>query len=279
MTFRNAVLGVALIPLACSAAPQENFSAEMLRRIQAAMPDARLSLKQDEPLVIVQRKSGEREEGEINLHRIHNYCAHAAASDCEAAKAEFVTKISQKLPEMTPASLRLVVRDQQYLEYLNNNGKGGPSAWGVFEPIGEDLYAVLASDSDNAIRIVGNKDLGELGLTRQQAWTFARKQTEERLPKIPTAQQLAEAPVAFEAEEYLASLLIDRDSWSRLSQAVGPDLFVTAVSDQFVFVAMRPDGASFDEFKKVVANDCAAQQRCVSPNIYRFRGGKWMIAR
>ena len=67
-------------------------------------------------------------------------------------------------------------------------------------------------------------------------------------------------------------------SWRGIAAEAGPDLFVTAVSDHFVFVGSMPDGARLEAFKQTVREDCAAQQRCVSPNIYCFRDGRWMIA-
>jgi len=39
---------------------------------------------------------------------------------------------------------------------------------------------------------------------------------------------------------------------------------------------LLPDVGFFHQL--VGSEDCAAQQRCVSPNIYRFREGRWVIA-
>ena len=44
-------------------------------------------------------------------------------------------------------------------------------------------------------------------------------------------------------------------------------------------VGPMPDGPSLEAFRETVDEDCRAQPRCVSPNIYRFRGGRWVIAR
>ncbi|WP_298195094.1 hypothetical protein [Novosphingobium sp.] len=39
-----------------------------------------------------------------------------------------------------------------------------------------------------------------------------------------------------------------------------------------------PDGAKLDGFAETVRKDCAEQERCISPHIYRFRNGQWRIA-
>jgi hypothetical protein len=119
--------------------------------------------------------------------------------------------------------------------------------------------------------------LAKLGIDEDTAWTLAERQTIRRLPPLPTLEQLKTDAVAFENQEYGASLLVRLTDWSNLSAKVGPELFVTAVSDQFVFVGIMPDGAGFEKFRKTVADDCKHQQRCVSPNMYRYRegGGGW----
>ena len=84
--------------------------------------------------------------------------------------------------------------------------------------------------------------------------------------------------VVYELPEYAASLLARPDQWRALAEAVGPDLFVTAVSDQFVFVGMLPPGENLEGFRQTVRDDCASQERCISPNLYRWRDGRWIVA-
>ena len=58
-----------------------------------------------------------------------------------------------------------------------------------------------------------------------------------------------------------------------------PALSVTAVSYRFVLVCTLPSGPKLEDLRQTVREDCDAQPRCVSPNIYRFRDGQWVIAR
>jgi transcriptional regulator with XRE-family HTH domain len=64
----------------------------------------------------------------------------------------------------------------------------------------------------------------------------------------------------------------------KIAALVGPDLFVPVVFDGFVFVAALPDGPALEDFAATVSKDCAEQERCISPHIYRFRNGQCRIA-
>ena len=274
------VLALIMMPIAACAAPPKDFRAEMIARLAKLMPGATLSADPDDPLVIL-IKGGDWDEGAINLHRIEGYCRQASARDCETTKAEFVANVSHKPAKATPASLRLIVRDRDYKDYVDDVSKKNPEKgdFATYRQIGENLFVFLAADSKEAIALVGDTTLKELGLTADQAWALAQTQTRAILPPLPDAKQLAKAATAYQDQEYLASLLVDLPAWEAIAAKVGPDLFVTAVSDQFVFVGTMPDGPKLSDFRKTVAEDCRAQQRCVSPNIYRFRGGQWVIAK
>ena len=66
---------------------------------------------------------------------------------------------------------------------------------------------------------------------------------------------------------------------TRLADEVGPDLFITVATDQIVIVGLVPDGKPLDDLAEAVRADCAAAARCISPHVFRFRGGKWIIAK
>jgi len=274
------VLMLLAMPVAACAAPSGDLRAEMIARLAKAMPGATLSADPDDPLVIV-FKGGDWGEGSFNLHRIDGYCRQASARDCANVKAEFVAKVARKPAKATAASLRLIVRDRDYKDYVDSVGKQAPDKgdFAKYRQIGDDLFAFLAADSADTIALVGDVTLKELGLTADQAWAQAQAQTRAVLPPLPDPQQLTKTATAYEDKEYLASLLIDLPAWGAIAAKVGPDLFVTAVSDQFVFVGTLPDGPKLEKFRKTVAEDCRAQERCVSPHIYRFRDGRWVIAK
>ena len=271
-----AALGLLLLsaPVAAAGAPDERaFTAEMLRRLRAALPTASIEAAPDEPLTL-RSKTKDGEDAQYNLHRIYGFCVQAEPADCDAVKAEYVQKLAVIPPKPTAASLRIIVRDREYVDYVRTQNTGA-----FVKPIGDDLFTLLASDSPDQIAVVGESMLKELALSPAEAWDRARVQTRKALPALPAPEQLASSAVAYEGEEYQGSLLADLEGWARISASVGPDLFVTVVSDQFVMAAKMPDGAGLDAFRQTVAEDCAAQPRCISPNIYRFRNGRWAIAR
>lgn len=274
-----AVFAALLLALPAAAQRTGNaFEQDMLQRFSKALPGSQLNLKAGEPLVI-QIKGGEWDEAEINLHRIDYYCSQSSEEECETAKSEFVRKLTTKTEDPTPESLRLVVRDQQYLDYITHNmpGKAGQDP-AIHEPIGEGLYAFLAFDMPEAIGVIGDKSLGDMKLTRDQAWLRAHAQTRGILPALPKAEDLKRGPVVLEGEGYLPALLIDLPSWERLAIQTGPNLFVVATSDRLVVIGVMPEGEDFEGMKKAVADDCAQQERCVTPFVYRLRKGRWVIA-
>lgn len=261
------------------AQPSEaEFAAAMIPRLQAALPDAELASDPDDPLAIKLDKWNDMEDAQINLHRIYGYCLNATAQDCETVSAEFIEKITYRPPPPEAKDLRVIVRDSQYWAYVEETF----AAKGTLPPhrrIGEDLYAILAFDSPETITLAQGDDLKEMGLEGDAAWVLAQRQTAAILPPLPDGAAVKKQGVAFQDFEYLPSMLVDSAGWDRLARQVGPDLFVTAVSDGFVFVGLMPAGPGLDEFRKTVQEDCNAQPRCISPNIYRWRNGRWVIAR
>ncbi|MBO9714060.1 hypothetical protein [Sphingomonas sp.] len=262
----------------------EAFRDDMVARAHAILPEAILTPKSDDPLAVgFRRESGDADgEGLMNFHRIYAYCLNASDEDCDGAKREFLSKITRKLPEARAEDLRLMVRDQQYLDYvktLEAQAKTDKGPLAYYEPLGGGLYAFLAIDSPDAIAVAGAGALEKLKMTREVAWALALRQTRAILPDLPKGGELAKAAAAYQDQEYLASLLIDLAAWEKIAIAAGPDLFVTAVSDQFVFVGLLPDGPNLDDFAKTVRDDCKAQQRCISPHIFRFRDGHWVAVR
>jgi hypothetical protein len=256
---------------------EREFGQAMLERLRAAKSAIELRIDPDDPLAIQAKVDGEWENGVINTHRLYGFCQTATNEECHAAIEEFADNISTRPPEPASADLRVIVRGASYVDYLL---RPAPEAEDrpLYRPIGEDLFAIVAFDGPKTIAIAMRPQLRELGITDDAAWQLAAAQTRAVLPPLPSGAVLAENAVAFEEYEYLASLLADTEAWRGIAAEAGPDLFVTAVSDYFVFAGMLPDGPDLEQFKQTVREDCAAQQRCISPNVYRFRNGRWVIA-
>ncbi len=177
------------------------------------------------------------------------------------------------------ATLRVIVRDTEYVNgALEIYSRGSQATRPLTRPIGDDLHAVIASDSPTQIAIITTMILADIGLTEEEAWEVAYTNTAAALPAIPSAEQLQANWVGYRLPEYAASLLANPEGWRPLSVAIGPELFVTAVSDQTVMIGLLPAGPELEQFKQAVRDDCAAAERCISPNLYRWRDGRWTIA-
>lgn len=270
-------LGLLLSGCAPALADEAGFRAGMIDQLRGAYPGVQFTPGTD--ALQVTTKGGAWDGGIINLHRIFHFCQNATADDCAAVKAEFIGKIATTPPALTEQSLRIIVRDQEYVDYVRKLESSSGERMAVRRQIGDDLFAVLASDAANTIAAVGDKGLSELRLPEDEAWRTAWRQTRAILPTIPAPEKFREQAMAFEGDEYLSSLAADVETWKKVSEVVGPDLAMTVVSDQFVFVGPMADGPGLARFRESVEEDCRAQPRCVSPNVYRFRDGRWVVAR
>lgn len=270
---------LASLALVATVAPDaEAFRSEILSRLQTAHPAMTFS-PGDEPLVISYR-GGDADEGSLNLHQAFAYCQSASPVDCEEDKKKIVTMVVKTAPEASRENLRIVVRDQQYVDYLEEMRRRSEDKASLvhYRQVGDDLYALIAADGPQTIAMVGDKHLKELGMTVEEAWSLADRNTKAVLPPLPDPNRFKQEAIAFQDYEYLSALVSDLSYWGRVSETVGKDLFMTVVSDQFVFVGTMPD-EGVAKFRATVEEDCAAQPRCVSPNIYRFRDGRWIVAR
>lgn len=259
---------------------EEQFRTAMIARLAKAMPGATLTLKPGDSLAVMV-KGGPWNEAQINLNRIYAFCQQASAADCETEKTQFVAVISEDPDKIeAPEKLRLLVRDQQYVDSARGTGlgeKNGPDGL-IAEPLGGGLYAILAADAPKAYRMFTGKGLEDLHMGRGEAWALARRQTLALLPPLPEAFELRESAVIYQGHELGGSLLLDLPAWADLAKQVGPNLLVSVVSDDVVFVGIIADGPDLEKFRKAVEEDCTQQARCISPYVYRFRDGHWVMA-
>lgn len=258
------------------AAREQAFTAGMLARLRTALPGAELRIVPGEPLTIRKGKDDAEDGGLFYLNRIYEFCRNNNAEECEKVKADYVRKLTAPPPVAAQANLRVIVRDRQYLDYVLSIMKT-PDTQPLYRQIGDDLFALLAIDSPEATSIANRATLSRLKLDEGTAWTLALRQTRDVLPPFPAARLARHQPVLFQDYEYLASLLAFADEWNAAAPTAGPDMFVTAVSDNLVFVGFLPHGPQLDKFRASVAADCKAQPRCITPNVYRLRDGRWVI--
>lgn len=254
------------------------FARDALPKIRAAFPDADVAQEPGEPLQINITRKGETEPAVLNLHRVFGVCQNVPADRCEAELTELIGMLANapKTPEGEAANLRVIVRDAQYWNYVLGT-KLDPLP--PHRQIGDDLYAILASDSPGAIALAPADKIAALGLSPENAWLFAERQTARIIPGLPEDGAKLDGLTVFQGDEYTGSMMAYSAQWEALAAANGPDLAVIANSDQFVVAAVVPDGEELEKYRGLAEEQCKLASRCISPNVYRWREGKWVIAR
>lgn len=214
----------------------------------------------------------------INVGRIWSFCQNGSAEECEVAKARIVSGITKIGQPARCENVRLMVRDQGYLDDVRSAATPDKPFAAAFRQVGDDLYAILTVDSPEMTALANPATLTKLGPTAEKAWDMADRQPRAKLPMLPEFKTLLKKPAAFADGERLGRLLTQRNTFEKIAALVGPDLFVHVVFDGFVFVAALPDGPALEDFAATVSKDCAEQERCIPPHIYRFRNGQCRIA-
>lgn len=270
---RQAIAGVTLMVAADghAATGEREFTEQMIERMRAAGSTLDLQVSERDQLVIEMTYGGAKEPDDFALHTFYAVCAEASAEYCDSFLDSMVSVATMMPPELTAESLRVVVRQRDYLARL------GPRQ-SLSRQIGDDLFALLAFASPEVIVFANRGDLRTLGLDTAAAWRLAGEQTRAELPELPVDFDLAEHVIGYQDYDLLPSLLADTEGWRGVASKAGPDLFATATSDVSVWVGVMPDGPRLEEFKRVVRSECEGAVECISPNVYRFRGGRWVIA-
>ncbi|MFM5908655.1 MAG: hypothetical protein ACKOPO_13895 [Novosphingobium sp.] len=269
------------VPARAAAPKQDAFVAEMIGRVGKALPGRTVTPDAMDALKLTIAKRGDEEELTIYLDRVWRYCQQARTAECRDMQAEFIANMAAPRPKPTARSLRFIVRDAAYVASIRAMGAQG-ARWGeqtIFtRPIGDDLHMVLASDSKDTVAIVSSAMLKEIGLSEDDAWLIAVPQTRSILPRLADASALTRQWHAYQGQAYLGSIMGLTDDWNELAVQMGPDMFATAVSDQLFVAGKVESGEPLAKLLRGAENDCKAAQRCISPHVFRFREGRWVIA-
>lgn len=272
----RAVPPAPVAPPAVADSKEARFAAGMIKRLSAAYPAARFRSSSSDPLVI-EIANAQWSNGQLYLHRVFAFCETASAADCEAAKQRMIAAVNSPPPTAQSKNLRVIVRGEEYIAYAQAKAAKEKQPWFFVRKIGDDLYEALALDGPNVIGLASAADLRDMKLKPEEAWAIARRQTRAILPPMPEPGAYLMDTVTFEGPEYISAVLADTDYWTKLRDLIGPDLFITVTTDQFVLSSLLGAGPSMDRFAEAVAEDCKRAERCISPHIYRFENGMWVI--
>jgi hypothetical protein len=258
---------------------QDAFRADMIQRLKRDHPAHRFQPAAD-PLSIQRDLGSKDEEATLNLHNLHAYCGAVDVPACDSAKAEWARRVMLAPVPVTRASLRLMVRNADYVAFANNPaGGGGASGQPLLfsRPIGDDLFLLVASDAPETIQMVGFSQAAALKMSEAEVWAAAGANMAAILPELPDAASLRREAAGIEGIPFGSAMLGRTDHWRKVAKDSGGELFVTVVSDDFLMVALASD-TNVARFAPTVSKDCAEAPRCISPHIYRFRAGGWRIA-
>ncbi|ANU07101.1 hypothetical protein [Paraurantiacibacter namhicola] len=273
-------LGLALAASAALYAPaaaqdEGTFAARMMPYVEAQKPDGwTLRLDPADPAVIIYRTPETDVDGFVNLHRVQALCERSSERECDAISADFARKIFEAPKEFTRDDLRVIVRDQAYIDYID--AELPPE----FEKppmrrVGDDLYAILAFDGDETISLVRPSQLPGLSLSEDEAWDLGFAQSVEGKPAIPAMKSTG--TLGGEEIYYLTALVYDLPRWGALAEASGADFYM-AIPSQFEIDFGTASDAQLPAIAAATAQKCDEAMRCISPNVYRFREGRWVIA-
>jgi hypothetical protein len=255
-----------------AATGERAFAEQMIERMRAAGSTLDLRVSERDPLIIEMSYDGAEESDDFDLHTFYKICAETSPEYCDRFLDSMVSLATITPPALVADNLRVVVRQRDYLDRL------AAARRPLSRQIGDDLFALLAFTSADLVVFANREHLRALGLDAAAAWQLAGKQTRAELPELPVDVDLAKQVIGYEDYDLLPSLLADTEGWRGIARKAGPDLFATATSDVSVWVGVMPAGPRFEEFKRVVRSECEALDECISPHVYRFRDGRWVIA-
>jgi hypothetical protein len=256
---------------------QREFAIRALAQFEQALPAAQFEIVPEDPLQIDVINHPDWDEATLNLHRLYGFCQTIEAEACDAELARLVIALTATPDEPTQADLRIIVRDAQYWAYAASIAEQNGDL-PVHRQIGDDLFAILAIDSPQTIRVATSGDLEAFEIDEDEAWERAAEQTGLVIPALPLNRDFSDGLIGFESDEYTGSMLVFLPQWAQIAEQAGPDFAVTITSDQLVVAGLLAEGEELDEFRVLVEQDCAAAPRCISPHVYRFREGSWVIA-
>lgn len=276
MTLLGLLLGLVIV--ASVPSDPDTFRAEMMQRLMRDHPEHRFE-RGDDPLAIRKDSGNKADEGILNLHNLHAYCSAAEVAACESAKADWARRVMLAPQPVTRASLRLLVRNAEYVAYANNPTVGAATVQpSIFSrSIGDDLYLLVASDAPETIQLVGARQAAAMKMSEVEVWSAAEANMQAIIPNLPSASGLRRQAAGFEGIPYGSAMLGRLAHWQKVAEESTGEMFITVVSDDFLLAGMLAD-KDVAGFAATVREDCAQAPRCISPHIYRFRAGGWRIA-
>jgi hypothetical protein len=210
---------------------EQAFTESMAARLRTLVPTLKVAV--DSPLNLKVTLS----EGEavLNLARVWTFCNQNPAPCVGEAEGHLDSTAAQlrtfdgKGLKPTADQLRVAMRPKAYTDRIR-----GFDPTLLVRPLAGDLEQVMMLDTPKNASPVSAAGLKELGLTAEQAWARAAKNTLAELtpaPKPPAPGQVAHFGGG---RFYESSRLLDHAGWGRVAKATRGGLFVVVPSRDMI---------------------------------------------
>jgi uncharacterized protein YtpQ (UPF0354 family) len=253
----------------------DGFTAHVASLLRQAVGDSAVTIKG--PLTI---GLGELQ---ANLDRVHAFCQRERGA-CEAEVTRYVKGAAEvhrdRTAPLQPAAVRVVLRTTQYVQSVQGAGTGAPVALQP-RPFVDGLVALPAGDSPRAIRMLGEKDNAQLGLSAAEVFELGLKNLRSTLKPLMEVAQLARPGQIGQiaGDSYDPSRLLLHDTWAPLVQAQGGQLIVALpVTDALFFIAEDTPQA-IDALRAWSRNVQSRSPNRLSDQLLRWTDTGWVVLR
>jgi hypothetical protein len=132
------------------------------------------------------------------------------------------------------------------------------------------------ADYGTTLSAVVVADLPSLSLERAAAWRIARDQVLARYPRFDREVSLVDGRDRLEGRA-VSSMLLDSDAWDRLTVKYG-ELLVAVPHEGLLLIRRAGSAADLADMRAEVRREMEAAPRPISPMIYRYSKGRWLVA-
>lgn len=219
-------------------------------------------------------------ELQANLDRVFAFCRRDV-SGCQAEVDRYVKAAADvhkdRTAPPTREAVRVIVRTAAYAQ---SGGAGAPIQTQP-RPFVDGLVALPALDSRHTLRMLGEKDNAQLGLTSQEVYELGLANLRRTLaPLMSVAKVAGPGQIGnLVGDTFHPSRLLLHDSWAPLAQAQGGVLVVAIPATDAVFYIGDDKPASLDALRTLVQNVIGRAPNRLSPALLRWKESGWELVR
>lgn len=213
----------------------------------------------------------------VNLERIWSLC-ESDPTTCDPELQHLtqeVLKVSTRpeSPKATPERLFAVIRPIGYFD-------GAPAevrAETLFEPLTADLVIVYVVDEGGAVRGAKQSDLKNLGLSRTDVPTVARRNLTAALPLPPNQPDCRPHAVGMwrSGSYFESSRLLFSDYWQGMADRTKHTIIAAAPAADSLVVVCDPTAEELKKLRSMVEQLARQAARPVSDTLLKWTAAGW----